>query len=344
MNLLKRTVRNALTYPGVRTALHPFRRGAGVILNMHRLADPETGSPGHDPTELRRTLTFLRRRGYELVGLQELFHRLREAPESTDQGVAFTLDDGYADQVRVAGPIFAEFDCPATVFVTTGFLDGALWQWWDKVEFAFESCLKREIHTVVADEAVSYLWDRDHGPGAAIEDFVARCKRVTNEARIEAIADLARAAGVEFPLQPPDRYAPMSWDELQAWEARGMTFGAHSVSHPILSRTSDVQSREEIVGSWNRLRSKARRPVPIFCYPNGGRVDVGPREITTVRELGLEGGVIGPGSGYAEVQEFRATPENPFMVRRFSYPDDYRVVAKYVSGIERILHGRGHWT
>lgn len=304
---------------------------------LHRFADPDTGATGHDPSELRRTLAFLRRRGYELVELREMFRRLREGRHTEELGVAFTIDDGYAEQARVAGPIFAEFDCPVTVYLTTGFLDRELWMWWDRVEYVFEACRGRAIITNLNGSALEYRWDRDHGRRTAILDFVARCKLVPDGERHAAIERLAAAADVDLPTQPPERYAPMSWADVKRWEYRGMSFGPHSLTHPILSRTSDEQSRTELVGSWNRVCEMVQRPTPVFCYPNGLAADFGPREVATLQSLGLEGAVATT-PGYADVAGFHAHPRGPFQVPRLHYPDDSAVVAHFASGLGRLRY------
>lgn len=40
--------------------------------------------------------------------------------------------------------MFAEFDCPFTTFLTTGFLDRTLWFWWDRIEYVFCHAVRRE--------------------------------------------------------------------------------------------------------------------------------------------------------------------------------------------------------
>jgi len=340
VNPIKRVLLDALAARGVRPVLRPFRRGTGTIFMLHRLSDPETGAVGMDPANLRVVLAFLRRRGYELVDLREMFRRLKEPGGTTDLGVAFSIDDGYAEQARIAGPIFAEFDCPATVFVTTGFLDQQLWLWWDRIEYVFDTCRRRNVMTTIGETTLKYRWDVGEGPAEATANFTARCKQVPDEVRHDAIARLAESAEVDLPALAPRRYAPMSWPELRRWEERGLAFGPHTVSHPVLSRTNDEQSRREIAGSWSRLCAMACRPTPVFCYPNGQREDFGPREWSTLQSLGFEGALAAT-PGYAETAEFRARPENAFAVRRFLLPDDYRMAAKYVSGAERIRYGTG---
>lgn len=114
-----------------------------------------------------------------------------------------------------------------------------------------------------------------------------------------------------------------------------MRFGPHTVTHPILSRTDDEQSRRELTDSWARLRAEATQPTPVFCYPNGQWGDFGEREVTTLRELGLLGAVVGA-PGYASVRRTSASPSAPFEVLRFSLPLDVLDLVQIVSGFERV--------
>ena len=82
---------------------------------------------------------------------------------------------------------------------------------------------------------------------------------------------------------------------LRASERKGMQFGPHTVTHPILSRAPQANMREELATSWARLRTEAEGAVPIFCYPNGQPGDYGEREVRVLRELGLRAAVTGLG-------------------------------------------------
>lgn len=154
-------------------------------------------------------------------------------------------------------------------------------------------------------------------------------------AKLAGILGLAAAADVELPERPPLRYAPMSWDQVRALELRGMNFGPHTVTHPVLTHTTAEQSRREIEDSWLRLQHQAARPTPIFCYPNGQSTDYGAREIAVLRTLRFAGAVVGI-TGYAQAPAFTADPDGPFQVQRFGYPDDIREFTQCVSGLERV--------
>jgi peptidoglycan/xylan/chitin deacetylase (PgdA/CDA1 family) len=284
---------------------------------------------------LRTVLGQLRREGFPLVGLQDLFQWLADGDRRASRAVAFTLDDGYADQAELASRLFGEFDCPATVFVTTGFLDGRLWLWWDQIEYLFRQTRRPLLEVELGGTVLRYQRDEVQGYDLAQADFTARCKLVSEEEKAAAILRLARAVEVDLPESPPPSYAPMSWDELRASERRGFTFGPHTVTHPVLSRTTNEQSHSEIRQSWARLATEARAPVPIFCYPGGDPWEYGAREFATLRQLGAIGAVAGSQT-YADGRTFQTDPDARFAVPRFGYPSDPRAVLQYVSGLERV--------
>ena len=145
----------------------------------------------------------------------------------------------------------------------------------------------------------------------------------------------AEAAGVQLPETPPQRCAPMSWDQARLCEERGMTFGPHTVTHPILSRAAPHRSKPETEESWVGLSKEVRHPVAIFCYPNGQWEDFSQREIESVAEVG---GYKAQLSGSPDVPiplSFANDPVGRFKVMRFGFPDTLPRLVQYVSGIER---------
>lgn len=332
---LQRVLLTALTGPVLTPLFAPFMRNRATIFCLHRLQDLDRGTPGHDPQMLRTVLGLLRRERYALVGLEELFRWLAEGDRRVSRAVAFTLDDGYADQAELASSVFAEFDCPATVFVSTGFLDGQLWLWWDRIEYLLRRTTRPTLDIELGGRVLRYQPDDGGGYGWAQADFTERCKRVPDEEKEAAIRRLAAVVEVDLPERPPLSYAPMSWAALRACEQRGLTFGPHSVTHAVLSRTTDERSHCEITQSWARLATEARAPVPIFCYPGGLSWEYGPRELATLRELGAIGAVAAAQT-HVDARTFQREPDGRFEVPRFGYPADPRAVLQYASGLERV--------
>ncbi len=332
---VKQALLGALRIPGVTAPFQRFTRGRAAVFMMHRFRGQDYDGDGHDPSELRSVLGYLRRQKYDLIGLPELFDRLHREGRPLYRSVAFTIDDGYRDHATVASPVFAEFDCPVTTFVVTGFLDGEIWFWWDQIEFTFSATGQRSITFDFGESRLTYRIADERERRRAIADFTNRCKQVPDDQRKAGIAALAVAAEVDLPSAPPEQYAPMTWNQLRECEARGMSFGPHTVTHPVLARTSDEQCYRELSESWARLRSEASDPVPVFAYPNGKWHDFGAREVRTLEELGLRGALAAE-SGYADTATVKGDRLSAYSVRRFTYPDSLPHVIQAVSGLERL--------
>jgi len=313
----------------------PLLRSRASIFMLHRFHAPEIGVEGHDPKKLRAALAALRRERFEIVPLQTLFEDLSSGHNHSRPAVAFTIDDGYLDHAIVAAPIFAEFDVPVTTFVTTGFLDSRLWFWWDRIEFVFANTKRVSVGLSVGGRSLQYAWQNDAERRAALNHFISVCKALTEDQKGAAVDALAHSAEVDVPAAPPLRYSPMTWSDLRRCEKMTMTFGPHTVTHPILSRTSYTQSNREITESWERLCAEAAHPVPVWCYPNGQAGDFGEREIESLAELDFLGAVTGV-AGYADARAWRSDVTKRFRVPRFAYLDSPEELLLIAGGVERV--------
>ncbi len=331
---LKATTVRLMTETGAANLCRPLTRNAAVVFMLHRFSDRERGVSGQDPLSVRHLLGYLRREKYQLVDIATLFASLRGEGPPLRHAVGFTIDDGYLDHATIAGPAFAEFDCPVTTFVTSGFLDGDIWFWWDRIEYIFQNTIRTSLTVELGTSPVRYVLGTPHDRRVAQGDFTTLCKALGEPAKLDAIRLLAERADIALPRSAPASYAPMSWDQLRACERRGMTFGPHTVTHPILARTSDAQARIEITESWDRLRSEAGSAVPIFAYPNGQPGDFGEREFDLLRAAGLEGAVVGT-AGFTTAKSF-GRAHGRYLVPRFPFPDQLPYLVQQVSGLERL--------
>ena len=289
---MKRALLRPLHLAGVARILARATDTQATIFMLHRFSSPEDGVRGHDPARVSDILSHLRKRRYDLISLQELFRRLREGVPLR-RAVAFTIDDGDFDHGQVAGPLFAAWDCPVTIFAVTGFLDGRIWLWWDQVQYICETSLRRSLTARLSGSERTYVLDSVPARLAAAHDISYWCQDASHPDRESCLAALARDADVEVPKKPPRRFAPLSWDEARQLERRGVTFGPHTVTHPVLSSTREEHARSEISASWQRISEELVRPVPVFCYPHGRQRDFGVREMQAVRDAGLWGAVRG---------------------------------------------------
>jgi peptidoglycan/xylan/chitin deacetylase (PgdA/CDA1 family) len=311
-----------------------------TIFMLHRFAVPELNVDGCSPDLLRRVLQRLRKEGFDLIDVEEAYRRLSD-PDSTFRrpAVCFTIDDGYFDATEVAAQVFLEYDCPATVFVTTAFLDGETWHWWDQVAWMLERTDLDRLEVETAAVAVDCPLDGAQRRAAVARALITRCKRVSDAERVHFLGKLSERTGIEVPRCPPAQFRPVRWSDARALEARGLRFGPHSVSHRVLTNTDDAVSRSEIEQSWLTMQARLENPVPVFAYPNG---DFGPREIRYLEEAGLEAAVC-TSARYARASWLRSHPLNRYGIPRLPFPETEAQAYLNASGFSRIsefLRGR----
>jgi peptidoglycan/xylan/chitin deacetylase (PgdA/CDA1 family) len=101
--------------------------GRAGVVTYHRVAPvvPDLPAPAHNvtPRRFRAQLAGLLSRGYLVWPLRQVLAH-REAGEPLPPKVfVVTFDDGYATTLHRALPVLRELGVPATVFVSTSFLD-----------------------------------------------------------------------------------------------------------------------------------------------------------------------------------------------------------------------------
>lgn len=264
--------------------------GTGIpIFMLHRMVrDNEPGS-GHTPSYIRRCLQFLKDNGHSFVSIDDIIEHRRGDSTLPPKPVAFTMDDGFEDQASLAAPVFKEFNCPVTIFLITGMLDGQLWPWFCKVEYLIKQSKADFLHLELPSGKETFDLSTPGKSQTSTIHILQAIKAVDWTNIPDILERLSDSTQVEIPATPPEEYRPISWDQARELEKQGISFGPHTISHPILSRVSDRQSEQEIIGSWQRLKAELSGPSNVFCYPNGRLSDFGDREIGILRESGFLG-------------------------------------------------------
>jgi peptidoglycan/xylan/chitin deacetylase (PgdA/CDA1 family) len=332
---MKQRVLQLLTGDPAARLLRPLQQGTVSIFMFHRFADSEAGTYGACPDAIRANLAFLRRHRFNILSLPHLLDGLREGRMPETPAVVLTIDDGYDDFARVAAPIFAEFDCPSTVFVVSGFVDERLWMWWDRVYYAFGQTKRTALRVPLGDRMLDYTLGPAMPAGRAAAHYIDRLKVLPNDVMEASIAAALRALEVELPPCATAEYAPMSWDTIRRLGSQGVTFGPHTVTHPILSNVDEGRAVFEVQESWRRLSAETSAATPIFCFPNGDSASFGAREVRAAVAAGMRGAVT-TDQDYVLAGTVRSSePLSAFAIPRFPWHDDTAQFRQIVTGVER---------
>ena len=326
----KRLIVKTLASRWLAPAWTPLTRDRVAFVTLHRFAEPDFGLFGHDPKLFRRVLERLRREGYALLSVDEAVRRLIERQGFDRPSVVFTMDDGYRGALDQCTDSFQAFDCPLTVFLTSGFIDGTCWFWWDQIEYVSLQSGRKSLDVSFDDRVIRLDLGSRRATILSLLQTFEWCKTLPDEQKWRFIRGLSDVAQVAIPDRPPTQYAPLTWSDARALESRGISFGPHTVTHPMLPQTSDAQAAREISESWARLRAELTQPLDVLSYPNGA---YGEREVRILESLGLRGAVTTKPT-YAVQATTGGVGSGRFTIPRFSYPDSPDPLFLIASGFE----------
>lgn len=217
----------------------------------------------------RAWLEWLRTR-FDIVPLAEVERLVVEHARPTRPVCSITFDDGYRNNFTNAFPVLREMGLPATLFVTTGFVDHREPLWVDRLEYALNRGAGSIAEKIAEDMKIR-----------------SQLKTLTITEREVVLGEIVARTSADLRpvLDQHDDYAPLSWDQIREMSRAGIAIGAHTVTHPILSReTKDVQQRE-IVESAERIRALVGE-CRHFAYPDG---QPGTRSAETIAALRIAG-------------------------------------------------------
>lgn len=252
-----------------------------VILMYHRvLAQPDIYHTGDVDAAAFDWQMAILQRYFNVLPLTEAAERLRTR-SLPPRAVAITFDDGYADNVEIALPILQRHKLHATFFIATGYLNGGR-MWNDTIIEAIARAPQAHLDLTHLGLG-TYFLPEDGARVRVIRELLGRLKYLEPQERLRISQAIADTAGQKLPHD-----LMMTTAQLRTLSAAGMGIGAHTISHPILSRVSDDESRREIDGSIKELRELLGQEIRTFAYPNGRPgTDYARRDVEIVSSTGI---------------------------------------------------------
>ncbi|MDR4305330.1 polysaccharide deacetylase family protein [Chelatococcus sambhunathii] len=281
---------DALDRTGANARLARRTRGLGVILTLHHVRpfSGESFAPNRllevEPDFLDATLTRARELGFDFVTLDEAVRRVK-AGRSERPFLHLTFDDGYRDVRDFALPILERHGAPATLYIASAFADGEAELWWLSLE---EAIRRADVLNLDLGPEERFVACQSTAEKYEAWGRIYWTLRAGPEERLrDEVRELALANGVD--ILGFARKLCMRWDEL-AEVARHplIEIGAHTVTHPMLSKHSEAVARAEMADSRDAIARRLGTRPRHFAYPVGDPSAAGEREYELARELGFE--------------------------------------------------------
>lgn len=256
-------------------------RNEYIILMYHRVIDyDETVQPGMyvTPETFRLHLDYLTKH-FSIISMNELVQRIaNSAALSKDSKplCVLTFDDGWIDFYQNVFPIIKQYNCPATVYLPTRFINSTHQFWTDQLANILNKIEVSDYPDMTDSEATELVKEFRVLKGCFSERLDAAAERMKcfNSEKIRELLDrISTSLGILLDGTNRDF---INWDEVsEMYGSELVTFGSHTVSHEILTTIPSDQVRRELEQSKKELVDKncIDTECPTFCYPNGNFSD-----------------------------------------------------------------------
>jgi peptidoglycan/xylan/chitin deacetylase (PgdA/CDA1 family) len=304
--LLKRVI-----YPGLSRAGY-FRRGVesfltvltyhGVLPAGYTSCDPYLDGNLVTETSFRNQLRLLREE-YNVISPQEFWSWCEGIHQLPPRSVLLTCDDGLRNCLTEMLPLLQEFHATCLFFVTGASMgDAPAMLWYEELYLVllesrgqFRLALPEiGIETIASNQkAKRDLWWKLVGNLSRFDD---NHRRAILD-RVKAELQISEDRNVKYRGDPAlsRRFLTLTLVELRQLVTAGMSVGAHTMSHPILSEASPELALEEIRECRCSLERALGQPIWWLAYPFGDSSSVTDREFHFAREAGFKCAFVNTG-------------------------------------------------
>ena len=263
----------------------------GAVLTFHGLREDHSVAGAldaslHQPIGTFRRICEFLAKNYQVMPLSEMVRMNQQGEKLPARAVAVTFDDGYASNYELGFPVLRELGLPATIFLSTGFLDGTHALWFQEMDLAYQAMGRS---------------------GAELSSALAELKELPNTEMRKEIKRVVTSS--QATPKQPRVMQPMSWDNARTLQHSGLIeLGGHTHTHPILARCTLEEQVDEIKTCHGRMTAELGQAPRLFAYTNGGPTDFTADTQRILAEYKFEAAFTMMGGRYSDASASHALP------------------------------------
>lgn len=262
-----------------------MKKGKVTILFYHRVLDDEQIKDYYRPavaisvSTFKKQMRILKKR-YKVISLNNADSLLRERKPLENDYMVVTFDDGYADNYENAFPVLIEYNLPATIFLTTDYIDSNKLLWSDEVGMLLEKkwdvFLQTELFRTLKSAGISC------NKVLLINEIISTLKKMDEDTKNTIIIRLKKDIGCSEEIDA----LMLTWGQVREMMTNKVSFGGHTKSHRFLTTLMLSEKEAEVKESKDIIEQNINEQVLYFAYPDG-RFDEECKDI--VQKSGFQG-------------------------------------------------------
>lgn len=299
-----------------------------VVLLYHRVWCNENkwSTPGVTILEFEKQIEYLNK-NYTIMPLEILLKTI-ESEEirktGNNQIAAITFDDGYKDNYENAFPILKKYQIPATIFLTSGLIGKDELFWWDKMGYYI---YHSKFDKVEFENMGEFHLTTEKERLRCINVLGEKLKQLPKDAVSDIMKEIEYKTDVKIP-RGLGKEMILSWEEVREMQNWGISIGAHTVTHQVLSKLSNAAAAFEIWEGKEEIEKYLGIPINMFAYPNGGITDYSKETQEIVRNAGYKYALT-TNQGFLN----RIEMKNPFELKRITIDNGFGKFKLKISGL-----------
>jgi len=214
------------------------------------------------------------KRHFNVIPLRHLAEHYTTGREIPERTVVVTMDDGYKSNYLLAYPVLKQKQIPATIFISTDFVENEEYLWADRLEYSIWKAQINTLRIKINNDNCSYKTGTESDKIQSVREMKSKLYPLSYNERARVIEDVENRTGIWIDIgDASGLQSPLQWSEIEEMDRGGIVvIGSHGVRHPNLTTCTDEELEEEVVESRRLIEQRIGRKCELFCYP-GGRFD-----------------------------------------------------------------------
>lgn len=215
------------------------------------------------------------KKNYNIIPLSQLLAFYHGGKPLPPRCVVITIDDGYRSNYSLAFPVLKKYEAPASIFVSTDFIDQKSCLWVDRLEYAISQTPRTSLGLMLNGKNLYCTLGEPRTRIKADQHVKSILKSLPAQQQEKVLLRIEEFVQKSLAVDSAgDMYAPLSWEQIRQMQASGLiTIGSHTCSHAILTNCSQEKIENELSQSKERIEEMTQLSCDYFSYPNGQRGD-----------------------------------------------------------------------